>query len=212
MSSTLLTGRFNPAKPMVALTFDDGPSEYTSRILDVLQQYGGRLTFFVMGEFVEPHKSKVLRALHMGCDIISHAWTHHDYTKLSKRAIRKQLFDTIAVIADVTGTVTPLFRPTYGYVNEKLEKVATKLGLAMVNWSLDTMDWRNKDADIIYSTIMNEVKSGDIILCHDVYDSTAEAMSRVIPELIEQGYQLVTVTEMLNHKYGGIEPGRLYLK
>ena len=81
----------------------------------------------------------------------------------------------------------------------------------MVNWSVDPKDWYTRDTKAVYDAIMQEVKSGDIVLCHDVYDSTAEAMSLVIPELIAQGYQLVTVTELLLHRYGEIEPGRLYL-
>ncbi|MCL2627591.1 MAG: polysaccharide deacetylase family protein [Oscillospiraceae bacterium] len=194
----------------IALTFDDGPSIYTTKILNTLQHNEGRLSFFVMGSFVEEHKGKIIRAAHMGCEIICHTWDHPDYTKLSKRAIKKQLYSTIAAIAKVTGSVTPIFRPPYGAYDEKVEFVARKLGLSMVNWSVDTKDWECLDADTIYSVIMNEVKDGDIILCHDVYDSTAKAMTRVIPDLIAQGYELVTVSELLLSKYGELEPGRMY--
>jgi len=195
----------------IALTFDDGPSIYTTKILNTLQQNEGRLTFFVMGSLVEEHKGKIYRASQMGCEIICHTWDHPDYTKISKRAIKKQLYNTIAAIAKVTGSVTPMFRPTYGYYDEKVEKVARKLGLSMVNWSVDPRDWECLDADSVYSIIMNEAKDGDIILCHDVYDSTAIAMSRVIPDLIARGYELVTVSELLLSKYGELEPGKLYL-
>jgi len=200
-----------PTKPTVALTFDDGPSIYTSRILDTLQKHGGRVSFFVTGNLVEEHKNKILRALHMDCEIICHAWDHPDLTKLSKRAITKQLFNTIAAIAKVTGKVSLMFRPPYGYINKNVEKVAKKLGLAIINWSVDPRDWESQDADAVYTHIAHNIKDGDIILCHDVYDSTAEAMSRLIPYLIDSGYQLVTVSELLLQKYGEIEPGRLYL-
>jgi len=196
----------------IALTFDDGPSIYTTRILNTLQQNEGHLSFFVMGSLVEEHKGKIYRASQMGCEIICHAWDHNDYTTLSKRAIKKQLFNTISAIAAVTGKVSEVFRPPYGNYNENVEKVARKLGLSIINWSVDSRDWENRDADMIYSTIMNEVKDGDIILCHDVYDSTAKAMSRLIPDLIAQGYELVTVSELLLSKYGDLEPGLLYLK
>jgi len=194
----------------IALTFDDGPSIYTTRILNTLQHNEGRLSFFVMGSSVEEHKGKIMRAAYMGCEIICHAWDHQDYTKLSKRAIKKQLYNTIAAIATVTGSASLIFRPPYGVYNEKVVKVAQKLGLAMVNWSVDPKDWENFDADAIYSIIMNEVKEGDIILCHDVYDSTAKAMTRVIPDLIAQGYELVTVSELLQSKFGELEPGKMY--
>jgi len=203
-------GKIDPSKPVVALTFDDGPSEYTSQILDTLQKCGGRVSFFVLGSKIAENKSRILRALHMENEIICHSWDHPDLTKLSGREIKKQLFSTIAEIAKVTGKVSLMFRPPYGSVNSKVEKVARKLGLAIVNWSVDPKDWEIHDAGVIYSSIMNELKSGDIVLCHDTYDSTAEAMSRLIPELTKQGFQLVTVSELLMYKYGTIEPGRLY--
>jgi len=199
-----------PTKPIVAITFDDGPSEYTTRILNTLQQHGGRVSFFVLGSKVEEKKSKISRALHMGCEIICHGWDHKDMTTLSSRAIKKQLINTITAIAKVTGTVSLMFRPPYGRINKKVEKISEKLGLAIVNWSLDPNDWKTQDAGAVYTEIINNIKDGDIILCHDIYKSTAEAMSRVIPELIYQGYQLVTVSELLHTKYGEIEPGKLY--
>jgi peptidoglycan/xylan/chitin deacetylase (PgdA/CDA1 family) len=148
----------------------------------------------------------------MGCEVICHAWYHIDMTKLPATAITKQLFDTIAAIVTVTGNVSLLFRPPYGSVNRRMKRVSKKLGLAMVNWSVDPKDWEDRNADNVYKKIMREIKDGDIVLCHDLYDSTAKAMSRLIPELTKRGYQLVTVSELLLHKYGEIEPGKLYLK
>jgi len=164
-----------------------------------------------MGNKVEEHKSKILRAVHMECEIICHAWDHTDLTKLSKRAITKQLYDTIAAIAKVTGKVSLMYRPPYGNIDNKVIKVSRKLGLAIVNWSVDPKDWHTKDAGEVYNAIMNEVKGGDIVLCHDVHEHTATAMSKLIPDLIAKGYQLVTVSELMTHKYGTITPGRLYL-
>ena len=200
----------DPTRPVVALTFDDGPSEHTSRILDILQLHGGRVTFFPTGIKVAENKSKILRALNMGCEIVSHAWDHTDLTKLSKRAVKKQLFDSIAAIAKVTGTVSLMFRPPYGSVNDRVIKVAQKLGLAIVNWSVDPRDWELLDTDAVHSYIVHEIKDGDIVLCHDIYESTAGAMCRLIPDLIAERCQLVTVSELLLHKYGTIEPGRVY--
>jgi len=211
MQTIKSTRIIDPSRPVVALTFDDGPSEYTSKILNTLQQYSGSVSFFVLGSKIAENKSKILRAMHMENEIICHSWDHPDLTKLSSKEIKKQLFDTIAEIAKVTGTVSLMFRPPYGYINKKVEKTAQKLGLAIINWSVDPNDWKFQDADYVYSTIMNESKDGDIVLCHDTYDTTAEAICRVIPELTKQGYQLVTVSELLIYKYGFIEPGKLYL-
>jgi len=211
MPNILQPRKVNPNKPVVALTFDDGPSVHTTRILNVLQQYDERATFFVQGNKVEEHKTKILRATHMGCEIVCHAWDHTDLTTISKRKIEKQLFETIKAIAKVTGDVSLMFRPPYGYINDKVRKVAHNLGLAIINWSLDPRDWESLSANAIYDYIATNVQNGDIILCHDVHESTAEAMERLIPDLVEQGCQLVTVTELLLYKYGKIIPGRLYL-
>jgi len=203
--------KIDPTKPFVALTFDDGPSEYTTHILDTLHQYGGRATFFPSGNRVAENEGKIRRASHMGCEIISHAWDHKDLTKLSGRAIKKQLFDSVAAIAKVTGNVSLMFRPPYGYTNKRVEKVALKLGLSIVKWSLDPRDWESLNADAIYNYIANNIKNGDIILCHDLYDTTAEAMCRLIPELVERECQLVTVSELLLYIHGNIEPGKIYM-
>jgi len=206
------TPKINPKKPIVALTFDDGPSEYTTKILNTLQQYEGRVSFFVLGNRVEANKSKINRAVHMGCEIICHSWDHPDLTKISGSKIKKQLINTITAIAKITNGASLMFRPPYGYINKKVEKIANKLGLALILWSIDPRDWESRNADEVYNYIMKYVKDGDIVLCHDVHETTAEAMSRLIPDLTEQGYQLVTVSELLVHKYGEIIPGLTYYK
>ena len=211
MPTTKQPNNIDPKKPVVALTFDDGPSIHTTRILDTLQKYEARATFFVMGKKVTENKGKILRVQHMECEIVCHAWDHTDLTTLSGRAIKKQLFDTIAAIATVTGTASLIYRPPYGNINKKVKKVSRNLGLAMVNWSLNAKDMETKDADAIYNNIESNLKNEDIILCHDILEPTAEAMTRIIPDLVEQGCQLVTVTELLHHKYGEIKPGKLYL-
>ena len=212
MPDILTITRLNPNKPAVAITFDDGPSEHTTQILNTLQQYDGRVTFFVMGSLVEANKTKILRAFNMRNEIICHAWDHKDLTKLSGRKIKKQLFDTIAAIAKLTGTVSLMFRPPYGFTNKKVEKISLKLGLSIIHWSVDPEDWdrENVNDEMIYTKIMNDVKDGSIILCHDTHEHTANAMKRIIPELIERGYQLVTVSELLQNKYGTLEPGKIY--
>jgi peptidoglycan/xylan/chitin deacetylase (PgdA/CDA1 family) len=165
-----------------------------------------------MGSNINEHKNKIFRAMQMDCDVICHAWDHSDLTQLSGNAIKKQLADTIAAIETITGKAPPMFRPPHGFVNKKVLKISRKLGLATVFWSVDPMDWMVRDADAVYSYIMENVKDEDIVLCHDVHETTAVAMSRVIPQLIAQGYQLVTVTQLLTKKYGKIIPGEMYCK
>jgi len=211
MQTTNPISNIDPNKPIVALTFDDGPSEYTSRILDALQQHGGRVSFFVTGSKIAEFKNKIFRAHQMECEILCHAWDHSDFTTLSIDEIATQISRTNDAIADITGSVSNIFRPPYGNVNKKVIKAAKKLDFAIANWSLDSKDLESKDTDTILSNIMSTVKSGDIVLCHDVNDSTARAIELLIPELVERECQLLTISELLHYKYGSIESGKIYL-
>jgi peptidoglycan/xylan/chitin deacetylase (PgdA/CDA1 family) len=207
------SGNIDPNRPMVALTFDDGPSKYTSHILDILEQYGVRATFFVVGNLVNSNKNTVLRAMELGCEVAGHSWDHKNLTKLNDDELRQQITDTSNTIKALTDVALPFFRPPYGAVNERMQSVARELGVAMINWTVDPLDWKIRDADIVCDSIMRDVRDGYIILSHDMYRSTAEAMERVIPELIRQGYQLVTVSELLHHAHGGtLEAGRVYVR
>jgi len=118
--------------------------------------------------------------------------------------------DTSSVIETITGAALPFFRPPYGSVDDSLRNVARELGFALINWSVDPTDWDTRDADLIYTAIMSDVRDGSIILSHDIYSATADAMRRVIPALIADGYQLVTVSELLYYRHGALEAGRVY--
>jgi peptidoglycan/xylan/chitin deacetylase (PgdA/CDA1 family) len=201
----------DPSMPMVALTFDDGPSEYTLQILDILEQHNVRATFFVVGNRLASWSDTVRRAHSQGNEIIGHSWDHSDMTRLSESEIMSQLLNTNAAINSITGTAPNFFRPPYGAVNNQLRRVSAELGFAIVNWSVDPADWRDRCSDRIYSDIIHRVRNKDIILCHDVYDTTVNAVERLIPELIAQGYQLVTVSELLSFTHDTLDAGRIYL-
>ncbi|MCL1807180.1 MAG: polysaccharide deacetylase family protein [Oscillospiraceae bacterium] len=202
----------DPSRPMVALTFDDGPSKHTTRILDVLEQTNARATFFTIGNLIETRRDTVFRAFDLGCEIVGHSWDHSDMTKLSEEALREQLIRTNEAVEAVTGIAPVMYRPPYGAVNDRVKRVSADLGFAIINWSVDPWDWKVRDADSVYNAIMKNVKDRAIILSHDLYGTTADAMERVIPELIAQGYQLVTVSELLSFTYDELEPGKVYTK
>jgi len=204
------SGDIDPTRPMLALSFDDGPSAKTSLILDLLEQYGARATFFTIGNLVNSHGATVKRAVSIGCEVAGHSWDHKNLSKLSESEIKGQLLDTRSVIEENTGLALPFFRPPYGAVSDTLRSVSRELGFALINWNVDPMDWDTRDADLIFNAIMHDARNGSLILSHDIYGATAEAMSRVIPALIAEGYQLVTVTELLNHKHGALEAGKVY--
>jgi peptidoglycan/xylan/chitin deacetylase (PgdA/CDA1 family) len=200
----------DPNKPMIALTFDDGPSDHTTQVLDLLEQQDVRATFCVIGSQVAGRSETVARASNLNCEIIGHSWDHRQLTNLSPDEIRAELVQTREAIEAACGVTSNLYRPTYGAVNETVETVSRDAGFAMVNWSIDSLDWSSRDASAVYDEIMANVHDRGIILCHDLYASTAEAMQRVIPELKAQGYQLVTLSELLYYSGKTVEPGQVY--
>lgn len=201
-----------PDKPMVALTFDDGPSKHTDRLLNIFEQHGGKGTFFVVGNILDSRPETLQRMAADGHEIAGHSWNHRQLTKLSSSELTDQLMSTRAKIYELTGVDSTVIRPPYGSYDNTVKNVCAYLGIVIVNWSVDTLDWKYKNPDRIYQTIMNEVKDGDIILCHDLHGTTVDAMERVIPALIAEGYQLVTVTELLSNGDSGITAGSVYNK
>ncbi|MBR3825337.1 MAG: polysaccharide deacetylase family protein [Lachnospiraceae bacterium] len=212
VSTAPQTQLIDPTKPMVALTFDDGPGKHTSRLLDIFASYGGNGTFFVIGNILENRADVINRMVSEGHEIGGHSWDHRQLTKLNASDLNNQLTGTRTKIYELTGTDTALLRPPYGSYNSQVQNMCKDMGIVMVNWSLDTLDWKYKDADRLYHTIMDEVQDGDIILCHDLHGSTVDAMEKVIPELIARGYQLVTVSELLDQRGDVIEAGEVYYR
>ena len=199
-----------PGKPMVALTFDDGPGPYTDQILDLLELHGGRATFFVLGYRVGQWRGTVERMAETGSEVASHSWSHNRLINLSEAEIAHEIRSASEAIRSITGFAPSIYRPPFGQLNDTVEQVSEQIGYSIINWTLDTLDWRYRDADAVYYAIMSRVEDGSIILLHDVHVTTAQAMELVIPRLIAAGYQLVTVSELLTHVYGELEPGRLY--
>ena len=202
----------DPNKPMVALTFDDGPSVHTKRLLDIYKKHGGKGTFFVLGYLVKGNEDVLKRAVSEGHELGNHSWDHSQLTNLSDEQLTDQIMQTRAVITAATGIDTKIMRPPYGACNEEVLKIGKNLDVSFVNWSVDTLDWKTRNADAIYNEIMNNVSDGSIILCHDLHGTTVDAMERVIPDLIAKEYQLVTVTELLEYGDGAVEPGKMYYR
>ncbi len=202
----------DPSKPMIALTFDDGPSEETERILAVLEEYNARATFCVIGEKVENYANVVKRTLAGGNEIASHTWSHPNLTKQSVATIRSQLERTNKVIMELTGCQIRVLRPPYGAVNKNVRSVCADLGMSIALWQVDTLDWQTRNTNKTYRALMKGAKDGVIVLFHDLYKTTASAAEKAIPELIEKGYQLVTVSELLSFHKDGAKPGATYTR
>ena len=193
-------GSYNPDKvrPLLCLTFDDGPGQYTSKLLDCLEENGAHATFFMLGELIEYYPDEVNRMLEIGCELGNHSYDHSDMTTLSLDAVEKQFDDTDQELISVCGQAATVARAPYGAYNDDI--IAT-VGKPFFMWSLDSLDWSYKDVTLDYNEIMNgDLTDGTIILMHDIHEPSVECACMIIPELISMGYRLVTVSEMAEAK------------
>ena len=203
--------KIDPSKPMIALTFDDGPSEHTLRILRALAKYDARATFCVQGYNVETYPEIVKMAVAYGNEIASHTWSHPNLTEISASRVRSQLTRTNDIVAQVAdGYRIKVLRPPYGDTNKTVRNICAEMDMIIAHWQIDTLDWEHRNANKTYKNIVNQAKPGAIVLCHDIYENTAIAAEKAIPELIEKGYQLVTVSELMSFHKDGAKPGTVY--
>lgn len=200
----------DPNRPMIALTFDDGPSEATPRILAALDAVGGRATFCMIGNRVQNYEDVVRQVAEQGSEIACHTWNHKQLTGLSQGGIEREITRTLEAVARVTDAPVRVLRPPYGSVNRDVCAVTRSRNMLIASWSVDTLDWRTRNAEKTYRAIMKGAKNGAVILCHDLYDTTAAALERAIPELDAKGYQLVTFSELLSFHKGGVKAGTVY--
>ena len=197
----------DPNKPMVALTFDDGPGKRTMELLEALEEYSAHATFFVLGTRVEKYPEEIKKMYEIGCEVGNHSYDHEDLSKLKKKGLKKQVNKTNELVSDITGCGVALLRPPYGAISKTMEK---QLKMPMILWNIDTLDWKTKDVKKIIKAVTKDVKDGDIILLHDIYSTTIDATMELIPKLLEEGYQLVTVSEMAATKGIQMEAGERY--
>lgn len=193
---------------LVALTFDDGPyTPVTSKILDTLEKYNGKATFFVVGDRAENYCKVLKRASDMGCEIGSHTYSHVNLANLSVPKMQREIEKSCNAISEVTGKEVRIIRPPEGATNES---VKANIGMPMVMWSVDSRDWDYRNADKDYKSVMDNVFDGSIVLMHDLYPETADAVARIVPELAKQGYKFVTFSELMELRGVEVEPGCKY--
>ena len=193
---------------LVALTFDDGPyTPVTSKILDTLEKYNGKATFFVVGDRAENYCKVLKRASDMGCEIGSHTYSHVNLANLSVPKMQREIEKSRNAISEVTGKEVRIIRPPEGATNES---VKANIGMPMVMWSVDSRDWDYRNADKDYKSVMDNVFDGSIVLMHDLYPETADAVARIVPELAKQGYRFVTFSELMELRGVEVEPGCKY--
>lgn len=178
---------------VIALTFDDGPSKYTDDLIEYLYENDCKATFFVLGNKVSNYKETLNKSISYGNEIGNHSYNHKWLIKLKKEDMIDQIEKTQELIYEYTGYIPTLIRPTYGSVNSTLKN---STNLKIVLWNVDTLDWKYKSVDKIVSRATKNLKSGNIILMHDIYKRTYDAVKKIVPILKEQGYKCVTISEL----------------
>lgn len=196
-----------PAGKLIAITFDDGPSNYTDELLEALKANESRATFFVLGSSARYYTAVLKKMKAYDCEIASHSFNHSDYTLLSPSEVREDLKSTDAIIEAAVGLRPDLFRPPYGAYNDETLSVLASMGKAAVLWDIDTRDWANRDSAYVRDYLLNYAKDGSILLLHDIHRTSVDGFLEALPELINRGYLLVTVSELMEYKGKSIQPG-----
>ena len=202
-----LTG-IDPNKPYIALTFDDGPHKInTPRLLDALKERNVKATFFMLGKPMDYYPKIVQRMSEEGHELGSHTVSHLHLDKLTKEEILNEVNDNSKKIFEITGKYPTLLRPPYGSVNDLVKET---VNLPMILWNIDPEDWKYRDAQHVSEHIINKAKSGDIILLHDIHETSVDAAIIVMDKLTEKGYQFVTVSQLMALKGEELAAGKIY--
>ena len=208
VTALLPFGASASGEKLIAVTFDDGPSQYTSTLLDGLAARGVKVTFFMQGVNAQNYTSVVRRAWNEGHQICSHTYNHPNLNTLSADAIRSQFSRTDTILDNALGfDQRYMIRPPYGNANQTVLSLG---GVPFFYWSVDTRDWESRNADKVYNEFMRAARDGSIVLLHDIYSTSVSGALRAIDTLKSQGYQFVTVAELFYRRGVTLQNGTMY--
>ncbi|MDV2884722.1 polysaccharide deacetylase family protein [Alkalihalophilus pseudofirmus] len=203
--------RLDPEGKYVALTFDDGPHpSVTPQVLDTLNSYDAKATFFMLGIQAQYYPSLVQAVAAEGHEIGNHSMNHPDLTSINDEKVRGELEQTNIHIKEAVGFSPATMRPPYGAYNELLVDVMKDAGTPIILWSIDSLDWKSRDKDKIAQRVLEDIHDGAIVLMHDIHQATAAALPIILESLHEQGYEFVTVSELLYQRADEIGPHYQY--
>ena len=197
----------NTNKKLVAITFDDGPGPYTNKLLDILNANKAHATFFMLGNNLEKYRSVVLNVYNSGNEIGYHSYAHTNFKRQDIATIKSELDQSNAILKSITGTTFSLIRPPYGSLNSKIKE---ELDASFILWSVDTEDWRHKDSEYLLNYVLENIYAGAIILFHDIHATSVDAMTKILPYLYAEGYQVVTVSDLAKNYNVTLEPHKAY--
>lgn len=185
---------------MIALTFDDGPSqENTLTVLKTLEDNDVPATFFIVGERISDNEGIIKLMDDLGCEIGNHTFSHLKITSNNPKKVAEEISQTQQLIFDIIGKKPRLFRPPGGYYQGR-EELIEQCGLINVMWNVDPRDWETRNTDKTIKRCTTNIKAGDIILLHDIHQSSVLAVDTIIKSLKKQGFRLVTISELLANK------------
>lgn len=197
-----------PRSKAVALTFDDGPDrENTPKVLETLKEYNAHATFFVVGNRIKGREDLIRQEVEAGCEVANHSWDHSNLAKMKMKSVNRQYDKTFQAVKRASGYEITLLRPPYGAISDRMRK---HFKHPMVLWSVDTEDWKTKSGNKVFKKFCKDVKDGDIVLMHDIQDSTAAAIKKIIPWLIKNDYDILTVSELMERNGKKMKNGIAY--
>ena len=197
-------------KPMIALTFDDGPKAgVTDWLLDELEKRNVKVTFFLIGSQADlPENREIIRRMaEDGHQIGCHTYHHVQMTTLSENQQKQEILQWYQVVSSIIGDFSYALRPPYGCVNNA---VCRSLNVPVILWSVDTEDWTGKSAGEIADYVISEAKDGDIILLHDIFEESVQGAVMALDDLMRRGYTFVTVNDLLADRDIAIQSGKVY--
>lgn len=194
----------------VALTFDDGPSgRFTERLLEGLYDRGAKATFLLCGYRVEQYGSLTQRIFDEGHEIGLHGYSHKTMKGMSRRAIAQEIMDTEALLPE--GCHPQFLRPPGGFLSDPVVQVAQARGLPILKWSVDPKDWATNDTAAIETSVLKRIQDGDVVLLHDLSDSSVDAALAIVDQLLEEDFEFVTVSELAKIRRAKLIPGKEYI-
>ncbi len=196
----------DPNKKTVALSFDDGPGIYTESVIDELNKFNMKATFFELGSMMQRYPDIVRKVKDSGFEIGSHGYSHKSFVKLKLDGTIEELNKTNEIYKNITGEDIKLVRPPYGAINSTIKE---GINTVFVRWNVDSLDWKVKDERYV-ENIMSVLKDGDIILAHDIHKSTLDNLNTLLTRLYNEGFQVVSISELASLKGVNLENNNLY--
>lgn len=196
-------------KKLIAFTFDDGPKRgNTERVVKALEKNGARATFFMLGQNAKLYPDTVKKVMESGNEVSGHSYDHPLLTKIGAAGVNKQMKMMNQAIKDACGSKAASVRPPYGGINDM---VKANIDSPLILWNIDTLDWKTRNVNATVQCILKNAKDGDIVLMHDIHAQTVKAVEKVLPKLKARGYEVCTVSELLEAKGIKVKKGNVVI-